>query len=123
MTSDLVEEVNTTDSRIGDDEAIKMPVLRRRGSSAPSLRWNRATVYAAYDCGISVWLLSQGCKDEEAASSSQTANEVPPHPSIPLTFSVSLATFWLEAVEELEESKFPPIALSPLSPAPQCSSL
>lgn len=35
MNSDFVEEVNTTESRIGDDEAIKMLVLERGGRHAP----------------------------------------------------------------------------------------
>lgn len=38
MTRDLVEEVNTTQSRIGDDEAIKMPVLRREALTCPLIR-------------------------------------------------------------------------------------
>lgn len=73
---------------------------------------------AAYDCVISVWLLTQGCEDEEAACRSQTDEYTSLHPSFSVTFSVSFVT-----VEELEDSKFPLIALSPLSPAPQCSSL
>lgn len=32
---DSVEEVNTTESRIGDDEAIKMPVLERGAHRVP----------------------------------------------------------------------------------------
>lgn len=35
MSRDLVEEVNTTQGRTGDDEAIKMPVLERGGRHAP----------------------------------------------------------------------------------------
>lgn len=72
---------------------------------------------AAYYSVISVWLLTQ----EEAASRSQKGEESFLRPSISVAFSVVCS--FMEAAEELKDSKFPAAALSPLSPAPQCSSL